>query len=90
MIIYNNIWMFQEVITYMIIGAAIAMAISKIVQKFKGKKRPEKKIDYQKDTFTYHHDCSSCSAECMLRDASVSVIKENAELCNKIENKGKL
>lgn len=82
--------MIQEVVTYMIIGAAIAMAISQIIRKFKGKKRPEKKIDYQKERFSYHHDCSSCSAECMLRDASKSVIKENAELCKQIESQSKL
>ena len=30
--------MIQEIITYMIIGAAIAMAVSKMIKKFKGKK----------------------------------------------------
>jgi hypothetical protein len=82
--------MVQEIITYMIIGAAIALAVSRVVQKFKVKKRPEKKINYQKEKFTYHHDCSDCSAECMLRDASKSIIKENADLCNRLEKKRKL
>lgn len=82
--------MIQEVLTYMIIGAAIAMAVSQIIKKFRVKKTPEKKINYQKEKFSYHHDCSDCSAECMLRDASKSVIKENAELCNKIESQSRL
>ena len=82
--------MIQEVVTYMIIGAAIAMAISRIIKKFKGKKQPQKKIDYQKESFSYQHDCSSCSAECMLRNASQTVVKNNAELCKQIESQGKL
>ncbi len=82
--------MIQEVLTYMIIGAAIALAVLKVMQKFKPKKRPERKINYQEEKFSYHHDCSDCSAECMLRDASKSVIKENAELCNRIEAQSKL
>ena len=47
----------------MIIGAAIAMALSRIIQKFKRKKQPEKKVDFKKDTFALQHDCSDCSAE---------------------------
>ncbi len=80
----------QEIITYMIIGAAIALAISKAFQKFRGKRKPVKKVGLKKDTFSMHHDCSDCSAECMLRNAAKPVIKENVELCNRIENKSKL
>lgn len=75
--------MIQEIITYMIIGAAIAMAVSRIINKFKGKKRPEKKVDFKTESFALHHDCSDCSAECMLRNAAKPVIKENIDLCNK-------
>jgi hypothetical protein len=82
--------MIQEIITYMIIGAAIAMAVSQIIQKFKRKKRPEKKLDFKKETFALQHDCSDCSAECMLRNAAKPIIKENADLCNKIESQSKL
>lgn len=82
--------MIQEVITYMIIGAAIAMAVSRAFHKFKGKKRPEKKIDYKNETFSVQHNCSDCSAECMLRDTAKPLIKENIELCNKIENQSRL
>lgn len=82
--------MIQEIITYMIIGAAIAMAVSRIIQKFKRKKQPEKKVDFKKDTFALQHDCSDCSAECMLRDAAKPIIKKNIDLCNKIESQSKL
>jgi hypothetical protein len=74
----------------MIIGAAIALAVSKLIKKFGGKKIQGKKINYQKDTFAIQHNCSDCSAECMLRNASRPVIKENVELCIKIENQSKL
>lgn len=82
--------MIQEIITYMIIGAAIALAISMAVKKFHGKRKPAKKVDFKKDTISMHHDCSDCSAECMLRNAVKPVIKENVELCNKIEKQRKL
>lgn len=82
--------MIQEIITYMIIGAAIALAVSKIIKKISGKKVTKKKVDYQKDSFSVKHDCSDCSAECMLRNASKPVIMENVDLCNKIENKSNL
>jgi hypothetical protein len=74
----------------MIIGAAVAMAVSRLAQKFKGKKRPAKKVDYQKESFTMQHNCSDCSAECMLRDAAKPIIKANIDLCTKIENKSRL
>lgn len=77
--------MIQEIITYMIIGAAIAMAVSQIFKKFKGKKQKAKKVDFKKETLSYHHDCSDCSAECMLRDSAKPIIKENIHLCNKVE-----
>ena len=82
--------MIQEIITYIIIGAAITLAISRALNKFGRKKVPEMKINYQKESFTVQHNCSDCSAECMLRNASRPVIKENVELCIKIEKQGKL
>jgi hypothetical protein len=82
--------MIQAIITYMIIGAAVALAISRALNKFRRKKVPENKINYQKESFTVQHNCSDCSAECMLRNASHPMIKENVELCIKIENRGKL
>ena len=60
--------MIQEIITYMIIGAAVALAVSKAIGKIKGKKSVQKNVNFQKDTFSMQHNCSDCSAECMLRD----------------------
>ena len=82
--------MIQEIITYMIIGAAIALAISKAVNKFIRKRKVAKKVDFKKDKISMHHDCSDCSAECMLRDSVKPMIMKNVDLCNKIENKAKL
>jgi hypothetical protein len=82
--------MIQEIITYMIIGAAIALAISKAIVKIKGKKRPQKKVDFKRDNFTLQHNCSDCSAECMLRNASKPLIEKNKELCKEIEIRQKL
>jgi hypothetical protein len=69
----------------MIIGAAIALAISKAVNKFRVKRKPEKKVDFKKDTISMHHDCSDCSAECMLRDSVKTRIKKNIDLCSQTE-----
>ncbi len=80
----------QEIITYMIIGAAVALAISKAIQKFGLKKKAKNKIDYRKENFTMQHNCSDCSAECMLRSASKPIIEKNKELCREIEIKQKL
>lgn len=74
----------------MIIGAAIALAISKIIRKIKGRKTPQKKVDFQKETFTMEHNCSDCSAECMLRNASKLIVEKNKELCREIEIRQKL
>lgn len=69
----------------MIIGAAVAWAIAKSVEKIKGKKRPQKKPGFKKETFTMQHNCSDCSAECMLRNAPKLTIDKNKELCHEIE-----
>jgi hypothetical protein len=82
--------MIQEIITFVIIGAAVAWAISKSISKIKGKKRPHKKSDFKKETFTMQHNCSDCSAECMLRNAPKLTIDKNKELCREIEIRQKL
>ena len=82
--------MIQEIITYLIIGAAIALAISKIIGKIKGRKSPKMKVDFQKETFTMQHNCSDCSAECMLRNSSKLTVEKNKELCREIEIRQKL
>ncbi|KAF0236190.1 MAG: hypothetical protein FD181_3005 [Prolixibacteraceae bacterium] len=77
--------MIHEVITFMIIGAAIALAIAKSVRKLKNKKLQQNKPDFNKETFTKGHNCPDCSAECMLRNASKLTIDKNKELCREIE-----
>jgi len=81
-----NIEMFQEIITYMLIGSAVTYAALKIRNKLQGKKR-NKQVDFKKDTFSIKHNCSDCSADCILRDASSSAIQQNDELCKKIKIK---
>jgi hypothetical protein len=78
--------MIQEIITYLLIGAAIALAINKTYIKFKRKKKA-KKIDFKKESFSVQHDCSSCAAECMLRDAAKPIIQNDSELCKRVEIK---
>jgi hypothetical protein len=82
--------MIQELITYMIIGGAIALAISKIIGKIRGKKNLPKNADFYKDAAITQHNCSDCSAECMLRNASKITVDKNKELCREIEIRQKL
>jgi hypothetical protein len=77
--------MTQEIITYLLIGAAIAIALNKTYTKLKGKKKA-KKIDFKKESFSAQQDCSSCSAECMLRDAA-KPIQNDSDLCKSVEIK---
>lgn len=78
--------MIQEIITYLLIGFAITIAISKTYKKFKGKKK-SKNINFKKEIFSTPHDCSSCDAECMLRDAVKPNTQNNQDLCKKAEVK---
>lgn len=74
----------------MIIGAAIAVAALKTIKKF-GKKRAKQKHTTNCNTSKTAHNCSDCSAECMLRDA-VNPLPEGENeknLCQKIEIKSK-
>lgn len=81
--------MIQEIITYMIIGAAVALAISKMIYIAGIRKKREKKTDYQRVSINVQHNCHDCSAECMLRDSAKTVIEKNKELCKEIELKQK-
>lgn len=79
--------MLQEIITYMIIGSAVTIAVMKTIKKFSKKKK--KKINFQNENFKMEHNCSDCSAECILRNAvkpSV-LLKEDESLCKKVEIK---
>ena len=72
--------MVQEIITYLIVAVAFFMAGWKISNKLRRKKR-KKNVDFKKDEITMQHTCSDCAAECILRDASSSYIKSNADTC---------
>lgn len=69
----------------MIIGSAVTLAFIKIKKKLFGNKTKQKTA-YKIDTSAGQHDCSSCSAECMLRD-TVPSIQNNKTSCSKIEIK---
>jgi hypothetical protein len=77
--------MLQEIITYMLVGAAITLAVVKAVYKFSKKKKSN--IDFKKETFTMEHNCSECAADCVLRNAPISSRKENKELCDDLHVK---
>ncbi len=68
----------------MLIGSAVTMAFLRIKKKLSGKKKAQK-IDFKNESFSMQHNCSECSADCMLRDAAPTIIQNNKELCNKIE-----
>ena len=82
--------MVQEIITYMIIGAAITTVAMRTIKKFSTKKH-RSKINFSKDSFQMEHNCSDCSADCMLRNTiKTSVSAQNKEsVCKKIEIKSK-
>lgn len=79
--------MIQEIITFIIVGAAVVLAISKAIKKMSVKKKSVKKVDFKKDTIKMQHNCSDCSAECMLRNSIKPVTEDNNELCKSIEIK---
>jgi hypothetical protein len=71
--------MIQEIITYIIIAAAVTLAILKTVNRF-SKKKP-KKLDYKKAKLSTDHNCGQCAAECMLRDAPRHIIETSQAEC---------
>lgn len=82
--------MIQEIITFTIVGVAIALAVLKFVNKIRGKRKLSKKVDLRKENFTMAHNCEDCSAECMLRNGAKPFIEKNKELCREIEIRQKL
>lgn len=57
--------MIQEIITYIIVATAICIAIIKIRKKFTKKHVGKKPSNNSKFS---QHNCSECSADCMLRN----------------------
>lgn len=75
--------MLQEVITYMIIGGAVTLAIIKTVNRFNKKKTES--IDYKQTKIASEHNCSECAAECMLRNAPKKIIEVSQTAACKTE-----
>ena len=76
--------MVQEIITYTIIAIAVFFTVLRFRKKF-GKKKQVKKTTANTTKISGLHNCSDCSAECVLRDTSSMVVQNNSELCKKIE-----
>ena len=78
--------MVQEMITFIIIGAAVTIAVMKITRKFSTKKP----TGLQNSKGNDKHVCADCSADCLLRDAiNQAGTPNNASLCKKIEKESK-
>jgi len=79
--------MIQELITYAIIASALIFIFLRFRKKFGKKKKKRKNVVSKSEGYTYNqHNCSDCSAECVLRDISSNVLQNNEELCRKIES----
>lgn len=72
--------MLQEIITYLIVVAAVIVTAIKITKRF-SKKKP-KKVNFKKDKISMVHNCSDCSSECVLRDLPQKVIALKSEECD--------
>jgi hypothetical protein len=70
----------------MLIGSAVTLAIIKINKKLGIKKKNLNTVN-KTGNVTFLHNCSECSADCMLRNAPTTYIKNNQDLCKKIELK---
>ena len=79
--------MIQEILTYMILGSAITLAIIKVRNKFWRKKNRNRKTNSNIDNTSVPYNCSDCAAECVLRDSFQQTIQHNKDLCNKVEIK---
>jgi hypothetical protein len=80
--------MLQEIITYMIIGSAVTLALLKIVKRF-SRKKPGNKAT-KSGAAVHEHNCGECAAECQLRDLPRMVIEKNIDKCIPVEKKSKL
>lgn len=75
--------MLQEIITYLIIAAAVLWAVLKVYQRFFKRPRQSAKINFRKDKISMVHNCTDCSAaDCELRDLPKKLIEEHADQCD--------
>ncbi|MCF6358201.1 MAG: hypothetical protein L3J54_10385 [Draconibacterium sp.] len=77
--------MIQDIITYMILGSAITLAVIKVRNKFWRKRK--KKAELNSNNKSSQSNCSACVAECVMRDVSTQSNQYNKDLCNEIEAK---
>ena len=73
----------QEILTYLIITVAVAISIRKTVKKFKKKNKKAITLNIKNETLPDEHNCSECSAECILRDTIQPEQKREGILCKK-------
>lgn len=72
--------MLQEIITYLIVGAAVILAAYKIYKRFAKKKST--KANFGKGKISMGHNCSDCSASgCSLRNLPKPEIKTKSNEC---------
>jgi hypothetical protein len=81
--------MFQEILTYMIIGSAITLAVIKMAKKLLPKPKKVSTTANGPIASIHQHNCSECSADCQLRDLPKYVIQKNTDACLQIERKSK-
>ena len=77
--------MIQEIITYLIVGAALFFLILKVRKRFGKKRNSAVKTNFKSATYSTEHNCADCSAECMLRNTVKPVIENESGLCKKVE-----
>ncbi|QIA08983.1 hypothetical protein [Draconibacterium halophilum] len=75
--------MIQEILTYLIIAAAVFWAALKMYRRFFKPVKKAKTHDFKKDKISLEHNCTDCSAAgCALRDLPQKVIEKNIDQCN--------
>lgn len=71
----------------MILGSAITLAIIKVKNSFWRKKSNKSNSKSNNSKSNSLPNCSSCSAECVMRNSFTQTTQYNKNLCDKIETK---
>ncbi len=75
--------MVQEILTYLIVAAAVIWTGVKIYRRFFKPAPKKKQINFKKDEISMVHNCTDCAAaDCALRDLPQKVIEKNIDQCN--------
>ena len=69
----------------MILGSAVTIAIIKVKNRFWRKEIT--KTNSKSSTSPSLPNCSSCSAECVMRNSFAQTTQYNKDLCDKIQTK---